>query len=168
MLETPRLRIRALTIADAPFVLALQSQPSWLRFIGDRGVHDLASAERYLIDGPIANRQQHGFALDLVELKESGAPIGVCGLIRRESLPHPDLGFALLDDYAGRGYAFEAASAVMAHARAALGLSTILAIATHDNARSAALLGRLGFVVDRAIDHEGTALDLYASTIALG
>lgn len=165
MLETPRLRIRPLTAADAPFVLALQSQPSWLRFIGDRGVHDLASAERYLLDGPIANRQRLGFALDLVELKESREAIGVCGLIKRESLPHPDLGFALLDAHAGRGYAFEAASAVMAHARTALGLSTILAIATQDNARSASLLRRLGFVADRAIDHEGTPLDLYESTI---
>lgn len=165
MLETPRLLIRPFVVEDAPFIIRLVNQESWLRFIGDRHVHDIASAERYLLDGPMAGRARNGFALDLVALKASGEPIGVCGLIKRDSLPAPDIGFALLDEYAGQTYAFEAAVAVMEHARSALGLSRILAIATLDNQRSAALLERLGFVADRMIDHEGVALNLYEADL---
>ena len=162
MLETPRLRIRPLTTVDAPFILALLTQQSWLRFIGDRGVHDLASAERYLLNGPIAMQMQHGFALRLVTLKESGVPIGMCGLLKRDTLPDPDLGFALLDEYAGNGYAHEAASAVMHHARATLGLARILAVTAIDNTRSATLLEKLGFVFEGAIESGGETLHLYA------
>jgi [ribosomal protein S5]-alanine N-acetyltransferase len=152
VIETDRLSIRPLTLADAPFILSLVTQPSWLRFIGDKGVTDVASAERYLRDGPIAMQARHGFALQLVALRDSGTPIGICGLIKRDSLPDPDLGFALLDEYAGQGYAFEAASAVMHFARTTLRLTRVLAIATPDNARSAALLTKLGFTSEGTLE----------------
>ena len=145
VIETARLLIRPLTLADAPFIFSLVTQASWLRFIGDKGVTDIPSAEAYLLDGPIAMDARHGFALRLLQLKSVGTPIGICGIVRRDSLPDPDLGFALLDEYAGQGYAFEAASATMTHARETLGLGRVLAIANRDNARSAALLERLGF-----------------------
>jgi RimJ/RimL family protein N-acetyltransferase len=152
VIETERLHIRPLTLDDAPFILALVTQPSWLRFIGDKGVTDVASAERYLREGPIAMQARHGFALQLVVLKEGATPIGICGLLKRDSLPDPDLGFALLDAYEGRGYAFEAASAIMQMARTTLGLRRVMAIATPDNARSAALLERLGFTPQGTLD----------------
>ena len=146
MIETARLILRPLGFADAPFILRLVTQKSWLHFIGDKGVHDISSAERYLLEGPMAMQAQHGFALQLVALRDGGTPIGLCGLLKRDSLPDPDLGFALLDEYSGRGYAFEAASAIVDDARSRLGLRRLLAIATPDNVRSAALLARLGFV----------------------
>ena len=155
MIETTRLILRPLALADAPFILRLVTQASWLHFIGDKGVHDIPSAERYLLDGPMAMQARLGFALQLVALralKDADTPIGVCGLLKRDSLPDPDLGFALLDEYAGRGYAFEAASAIVDDARSRLGLRRLLAIATPDNERSAALLARLGFVPDGTID----------------
>lgn len=144
-IETERLVLRPLRIEDAPFILRLLTQPSWLRFIGDRGVRDLESAERYLRDVPIAMQSRYGFALQHVSLKATGEPIGLCGILKRESLPDPDIGFALLDEHAGKGYGFEAATAVIADAEQRLGLRRLLAIATPDNERSARLLGALGF-----------------------
>ncbi|MDQ3068516.1 MAG: GNAT family N-acetyltransferase [Acidobacteriota bacterium] len=153
MIETERLLIRPLTRADAPFILSLVTQASWLRFIGDKGVHDVESAERYLLEGPLAMEARHGFALRLVQLKGPGTPIGLCGILKRDSLSDPDLGFALLDGYAGQGYAFEAASATMTHAREALGPVRLLAIAMPNNVRSLVLLERLGFRAAGAIDN---------------
>lgn len=152
MIATARLLIRPLATTDAPFILRLVTQMSWLHFIGDKGVHDLASAERYLREGPMAMQARHGFALQLVTLRDGGTPIGMCGLLKRDSLPAPDLGFAPLDEYAGHGYAFEAASAIMYVARGTLGLARVLAIATPDNERSAALLARLGFVPEGTLE----------------
>jgi len=160
MLDTARLILRPLTLADAPFILRLVTQASWRQFIGDKGVHDVDSAERYLREGPMAMQTQHGFALQLVALRAGGTPIGVCGLLKRDSLPDPDLGFALLDEYAGHGYAFEAARAVIDDAETRLGVGRLLAIATPDNARSAALLARLGFRTEGQIDNG--ALTLFA------
>lgn len=160
MIETARLILRPVTLADAPFILRLVTQASWLQFIGDKGVHDVASAERYLLEGPMAMQAQYGFALQLVALRDGDTPIGLCGLIKRDSLPDPDLGFALLDEHAGRGYAFEAASAIMDFAKGTLGLTRVLAIATPDNERSAALLGKLGFRAEGPI--EDGALTLFA------
>lgn len=161
-LTTARLRIRTLTAADAPFMLTLVNQASWLRFIGDRGVRSLEDAERYIADGPLAVHARHGFSLGLVTLKDTGAPIGVCGLIKRDSLPDPDLGFALLDAYAGQGLAFEAASAVLQDAFTRLGLARVLAIATPDNERSAALLRKLGFALEGSTASDGETLHVYA------
>lgn len=160
MIETTRLRLRPLALDDAPFILRLVTQDSWLRFIGDKHVHDIVSAERYLRDGPMAMQSRSGFALQHVALASDGAPIGVCGILKRDTLPDPDLGFALLDEYAGHGYAEEAARAVLQDAEARLGIRTMLAIATPDNARSAALLARLGFRTEGPI--ENGALTLFA------
>ena len=165
MIETARLSLRPVTLADAPFILRLVTQASWLQFIGDKGVHDIPSAERYLLEGPMAMQAQYGFALQLVTLRDGGAPIGLCGLIKRDSLPDPDLGFALLDEHAGRGYAFEAASAILADAESRLGLARLLAIATPDNARSASLLARLGFQPDGTTPDDGLTLFVRGSRL---
>ena len=141
---TARLRLRELHEGDAAFMLELLNQPDFLRFIGDRGVRDLAQARGYLRSGPIASYAEHGTGMYAVEPRGGGAPIGLCGLVVRADLPAPDIGFAFLPDYYGRGLAFEAASSVLAHGHGTLGLPRILAIVSPGNARSIALLRRLG------------------------
>ena len=148
-LETERLLLRPFTTDDAPFILTLLNEPSFLRFIGDKKVRTLEDARQYLLNGPIASYNAHGFGLLLVELKESQTPIGMCGLLKREELPAPDIGFAFIPDYWRQGFAFEAATAVMNDARERLKLNTILAIVSPDNDASIKLLERLGMSYER-------------------
>jgi RimJ/RimL family protein N-acetyltransferase len=143
--ETERLRLRRLGADDSEFIFELVNDPSWIRYIGDKGVKTLGDATRYIVDGPVAMYRRLGFGLYLVELKETREPIGICGLIKREALEDVDLGFAFLPSFWGRGYAREAASTVMSHATCVLGLSRIVAILSQDNDRSANLLEKLGF-----------------------
>ncbi|MEJ2086349.1 MAG: GNAT family N-acetyltransferase [Acidobacteriota bacterium] len=150
-IETQRLILRRFTTDDAEFVIDLLNQPSFLRFIGDRGVRTPEDARRFLTRGPIASYEKNGFGLYKVELQESGEAIGMCGLLRREGLEDPDIGFAFLPQFWSQGYAFEAASAVMAHARASLGLERIVAIASPDNDRSFKLLEKLGLRYERMV-----------------
>jgi RimJ/RimL family protein N-acetyltransferase len=120
--ETARLRLRRFEPADAAFALELVNAPSWIRFIGKRDVPDLDAARAYLERGPIAMYAKHGFGLWCVALRATGEAIGMCGLIKRDTLPDVDLGFAFLPRHWGRGYALEAAEATMAYARETLGL----------------------------------------------
>lgn len=150
-ISTARLRLRWLTADDAPFILRLVTGPDWLRFIGDKGVSDLDSARCYLESGPLAMYRLHGFGLNRVARAEDDRAIGICGLLKRDTLADPDLGFALLPEYYGQGYAFEAAEAVLAHARESLGLGRVTAIVQPENQNSLRLLGRLGFVRQGAI-----------------
>jgi RimJ/RimL family protein N-acetyltransferase len=144
VLETERLVLRPFTTDDAPFILTLLNEPSFLRYIGDKKVRTLEDARQYLLNGPIASYERNGFGLCLVELKDSQKAIGICGLLKREELPDPDIGFAFLPDFWNKGFAFEAAAAVMNDARARLKLNRILAIVNPDNYASIKLLERLG------------------------
>jgi RimJ/RimL family protein N-acetyltransferase len=144
VLETERLVLRPFTMDDAPFILTLLNEPSFLRYIGDKKVRTLEDARQYLLNGPIASYERNGFGLCLVELKDSQTAIGMCGLLKREELPDPDIGFAFLPDFWNKGFAFEAAAAVMNDARARLKLNRILAIVNPDNYASIKLLERLG------------------------
>lgn len=143
--ETARLRIRWLDAGDAAFIFTLLNEPAWIRYIGDKNVRTHDDALRYLRDGPMAMYARVGFGLYLVELRDTGEPIGICGPIKRDAREDVDIGFAFLPAFWGHGYAYEAAMAVLAYARSALGLSRIVAILSHDNRRSTALLERLGF-----------------------
>jgi RimJ/RimL family protein N-acetyltransferase len=145
IIVTQRLILSLLQPEDAPFILELVNEPDWLKYIGDRGVRSLADARGYIERGPQDMYTRLGFGLYRVELKSDGAPIGLCGLIKRDSLPEVDIGFAFLKRYRGHGYAKEAAEATLAYARTTLGLTRILAITSPDNADSIKLLGRLGF-----------------------
>lgn len=158
--DTDRLVIRELSLDDAPFILELVNEPSWLRFIGDRGVRDLDGARAYLQNGPLAMYARHGFGLYKVELKEDGTPMGMCGLIQRQSLPDADIGFAFFPRFWGRGYAREAALAVLSYGRTKLGLKRILAIVNPDNDSSIKLLERLGFQFQRMMRMPGEATDV--------
>jgi RimJ/RimL family protein N-acetyltransferase len=150
-LETERLLLRRLNVDDAPFILTLLNEPSFIRYIGDKSVRDLEGAQQYILNGPVASYDRHGFGLNLVELKESHTPIGICGLLKREELPDPDIGFALVPDFWSKGLAFEAATAVLQDARERLSLERILAITSLDNEASINLLQRLGFKFERVI-----------------
>ena len=151
VLETARLALRWLETDDAAFILQLVNEPSWLRFIGDKGIRTAEDARNYIEDGPVAMYRRLGFGLCLVELKESGEPIGICGLIKRDSLEDVDLGFAFLPAFWGKGYAFESAAAVMDYGRRTFGLSRLLAIASQDNEASTRLLDKLGFQFERLV-----------------
>src|SRR6185503_18613176 len=133
MIETTRLTIRRLSADDAEFILKLLNEPSWLRFIGDKGVRTVEDARAYILNGPVEMYSRLGFGLYLVELKEEGISIGMCGLIKRDALEDVDIGFAFLPEYWGKGYAYEAAAAVMSYARSALGLKRVVAITSVDN-----------------------------------
>jgi ribosomal-protein-alanine N-acetyltransferase len=161
-LATDRLILRELTVEDAPFVLELVNDPDWLRFIGDRSIRTLGEAGAYILGGPIAMYRRLGFGLWLVELK-AGTQIGICGLIKRDTLDHVDIGFAFLPAYRGQGYAFEAAVASLDYGRDILRLERIVATTTLDNAASGRLLERLGLRFERTISPVGDrpALKLY-------
>jgi len=160
--QTQRLRLRHFVTDDAAFIIELVNDPGWIRFIGKRNVRTLEDARGYLEKGPIDMYARLGFGLYLVELVHTAEPIGMCGLIKRPALEDVDIGFAFLPRFAGQGYAFEAATAVMSHARA-LGLDRIVAILTRDNERSRRLLDRLGFRFERLHESGGETLELYAT-----
>lgn len=145
-LETERLRLRPFTLADDGFILELLHDPGYLRFIGDRQARSLADARAYLRQGPLASYARHGFGLWCVERKADGARVGKCGLLKRAALADVDLGYALLAREAGRGYATEAARAVLDHARSVLGLPRIVALTHPGNHGSVRVLRKLGFV----------------------
>ena len=164
ILETDRLVLRWMTSDDAAFMLELLNDPSWIRFIGDRGVRTLERAREYIEKGPAASYARHGFGLYLTELKGSGRPIGICGLIKRDSLEDVDVGFALLPPYRSQGYAFEAASAVLSLGRSAFGLTRIVAVTDPENQSSIKLLEKLGLRFERMVrlSADDTETSLYA------
>ena len=151
LLRTDRLILRRVTSADAPFIRSLVNDPDWLRYIGDRGVRTLEDARAYVRNGPARMYETYGFGLYAVERRSDGAVMGLCGLIKRDTLPDFDLGFAFLPAHRGQGYAREAAAMVLAEARDAFGLSRVLAITSLDNERSMALLESLGFRFEQVI-----------------
>jgi len=144
ILETERSKLRELTLDDASFITKLVNSEGWLRYIGERNVKTPEQAQAYLENGPIKSYQENGFGLWLVELKEDKTPIGMCGLLKRDHLENPDIGFAFLPEFTGRGYAFEAASETMRYAKEKLNLSDICAIVMPENKSSVKLLEKIG------------------------
>lgn len=145
VLTTARLRLRQLTYNDAAFLVTLLNDPDFLRNIGDRGVRTDTDALGYLEAGPLASYAQHGFGLWCCERLDTGEPLGLCGLLRRDTLPHPDVGYALLPAARGQGYAREAVRGVLSHARDVLRLPEVVAIVSPANERSLHLLASLGY-----------------------
>ena len=140
-----------MTTDDAEFILQLLNDPDFLRFIGDKGVRTVDDARQYIVNGPLASYERHGFGLWLVELRPSRIPVGMCGLLKRETLDDVDIGFAFLPRHRSRGYAFESAAAVMQYGRNVLGLKRIVAITDPDNAGSIRLLQKIGLSFERMI-----------------
>jgi RimJ/RimL family protein N-acetyltransferase len=167
VLETDRLILRWLSPEDAEFILRLVNEPSWLKFIGDKGVRTIEDARSYIQKGPVDMYSRLGFGLYLVELREESLPIGMCGLLKRDTLEDVDIGFAFLPEYWGRGYAYESAFAVITHSREVLGLNRIVAITSPDNDRSAKLLEKLGLRFEEMLklSHDSEAVKLFGAAI---
>jgi RimJ/RimL family protein N-acetyltransferase len=165
VVETDRLTLRRLTTEDGDFILELLNDPAWLRFIGDRGVRTVEAAREYISKNLAPMYERHGFGLYLTGLKDGGTPVGICGLIKRDSLEDVDIGFAFLPQFRGQGYGYESAAAVLAYGRNAFGLRRIVAITSPDNDGSARLLERLGFTYERMIRlaDDGEEVCLFAS-----
>lgn len=165
VLETERLTLRELTTDDAEFLLQLLNEPSFIENIGDRYVRNVEDACRYALDGPIASYKRHGFGLYLVELKESREAIGICGLVKRESLPDADVGFAFLPAFWRQGYAVESALAVKHYGFNMLRLKRILAIVNPENAGSIKVLEKIGLSYDRLVrmTEDGPEICLFSS-----
>lgn len=144
MILSERLELRELTTADAPFILELLNDGDFHRWIGDRGVRTRDDAENYIQQGPAVSYARHGHGLYLVARRSDGARLGICGLIKRDTLPCEDIGYAFLPAWRGQGYAIEAARAAMADGRERLGIERVVAIVTPGNERSVRLLAKLG------------------------
>jgi RimJ/RimL family protein N-acetyltransferase len=163
VVETERLALREFTADDAAFILRIVNEPSFLRYIGDRGVRNLDDARKYIAEGPVAGYARDGHGLMRVDRKSDSVVLGMCGLLKRDELPGPDIGFSFLPEFWSQGYALESARGVLGHARGILGIGRILAITTRDNASSMRLLDKLGFHFERMIAFGNEELRLFAS-----
>jgi len=159
VLETERLALRHLREDDAPFILELVNDPSWLEYIGNKNIKTLEQAEAYIRKGPVASYAKNGFGLYLVVLKVATVPLGICGLVKRDSLKDIDLGFALRPQYWSNGYAREAAEATMGEAKA-LKLKRVVAITSPGNHASIRLLEKLGFKFEEQLKLPGDDKDV--------
>lgn len=164
ILDTERLHLRTIGEEDAPFYLELLNSEPFIAHIGDRGIRTLSAAREAIAAGPVAMQQARGHSIYVLELKQGAQPIGMAGLIKRDTLEHVDLGYALLPAYFGRGYATEAARALLAHARHTIGLRRLLAITSPGNDASHALLLKIGMRYDglAQLGGETPAVRLYA------
>ena len=167
VLETGRLILRWISVEDAEFILRLLNESSFVRFIGDKGVRSIDDARDYILRGPVDSYERFGFGLYLTELKDDGVPIGICGLLKRESLKDVDIGFAFLPQFWKQGYAFESASAVLTYGRSVVGLSRIVAITSPDNDASIRVLEKLGLRFERMtkLSEDGPEIKLFASEV---
>jgi RimJ/RimL family protein N-acetyltransferase len=167
ILETERLRLRTVAAADAPFYLELVNDPAFIEHIGDRGIRTLDEASRAIAEGPAAMQEERGHALYVVELKDGQVAIGMCGLIKRDTLDDIDIGYAFLPAYRGQGYAFESAQAVLEYAPT-LGLTRVVAITSPNNIASNQLLKKLGlrFQCFTHLTPEGPGSNLYKIELA--
>ena len=163
VIETPRLKIRWLEVGDAAFIYTLVNDPTWIRYIGDKNVSNLEDAKTYIEAGPLEMYRNLGFGLNHVSLKEDGTSIGICGMLKRETIDEVEIGFALLPEFRKQGYALEAATAILEHGCSVLQKSRIAAILTPDNQASRKLLCKLGFEVENSFQKEPNLdkLDLY-------
>lgn len=155
ILETERLILSRLTTADAVFMLELMNEPAFIEYVADRGLRSEADAVRYLSEKLLPNYERFGFGFYRVTLKESGSAIGICGLVKRETLDDPDIGFSILERFCRNGYAYEAAAAVLAYGRTVLGLTKICGVTAPHNRASIHLLEKLGLKLQGKIDLPG-------------
>ena len=155
LLETERLVLREITTGDAEFMYQLMNDASWLRFIGDRNIKSIEAAKEYISNKIRTSYKTFGFGFYLVSLKENDAPLGVCGLIKRPTLEHVDVGFAFMPEYRNKGYGYESCVAIMDYAKDELGIDYIVAITDLDNIASIKLLEKLGLKFDKVMQLDG-------------
>ena len=161
ILETERLTLRELTLEDRTFIVELVNSPGWIKYIGDRNIKTDEQAKSYLENGPIKSYKENGFGLWLVETKDTKKSIGMCGLLKRDYLDHPDIGFAFLPGFIGMGFGFEAANATMSFASDQLKLSSISAITLPANNASIRLLEKIGMNFMKSLSPPGNHEELH-------
>ncbi len=162
IVETKRLILRKITVEDAEFVFRLVNEPSFVTNIGDKGVKNLDDAKRFIMEGYWTNQERSGYGMFLVELKAEGDSIGGCGLLYRKFLDVTDIGFAFLPEYWNRGFAFEAAEAILKYGHTTLEVKKIVGLTSEDNLGSIKLLKKLGMDFEKTVkmsdDDPGTVL----------
>jgi RimJ/RimL family protein N-acetyltransferase len=154
-LETERLRLRRITLDDADLMLAVWNDPAFVANVGDRGVRSVEQARKELRTGALKLYADYGFGPYAMVLKDDGTRIGICGLFQRDNIDAPDIGFAALPAFCGKGYTGEAAQAVVTHARDDLGIEILTAIVSPGNAPSIGLIKKLGLSFERMITMPG-------------
>lgn len=160
VLQPERLVLRHFHKDGAKFVLRLLDEPSFIQYIGDKGVRTVKEANQYLLNGPLDSYEPFGYGLNMLQLKETGVAIGMCGLVCRDNLDDADIGCAFLEQYWSNGYATESAEAVLDYARSRLGLDRIVAIVTPENDSSIKLLEKIGLTFERMIRMSDQDLEL--------
>jgi RimJ/RimL family protein N-acetyltransferase len=159
--ETERLIIRQFNLSDAEFIVRLLNEESFIRYIADKNIRTHTDAIHYLTNGPISSYQVHRFGLNIVQLKDGNTPIGMCGLLKRKELEYPDLGYAFLPEFCGKGYATEAAESILKEEMVVHSLNTVLAITLPDNLNSNRLLKKLGFSLKGTMELYGKQNNMY-------
>lgn len=154
ILETERVRLREFTLDDSEFILQLVNTPSWIQFIGDKKIRTLEASQEYIQNNLQKSYAQNGYGLWLMERKETSEPIGMCGLVNRESLENVDIGFALLPIYKRTGYTYEAAKATLTYAKETLQIEKIVAITDSENVASIKLLNKIGLQFEKEIQYD--------------
>lgn len=162
ILETERLLLREMDPgSDAAFVYALLNSPKFLQYIGDRGVRSVDEAAVFIEDKYRQSYRDNGFGLYTVELKDDSTQIGICGFVKRNTLPSPDIGFAFLPEHERKGYGYESAEAMLEYGRTRLNFDRVLAITSPGNEASENLLAKLGFVSQGLMDSAGDRVNLF-------
>jgi len=166
-METERLRLRAVTVNDTELMLAVWNDPAFIRNVADRGIRTVEQAREAIEGGAQKLFEEHGYGPYCMSLKSDGSMIGICGLFKRENLEDPDIGFGVLPDFCGKGYAGEAAEAVVEHARNELGIDKLTAIVSPTNVPSISLIEKLGMKFERMITMPGddNAICLYSMAL---
>ncbi len=167
LMETKRLQLRGVTVEDHALMLAVWNDPAFIQNVADRGIRNEEQAREAIASGAQELFEEYGYGPYCMSLKSDGAMIGICGLFKRDNLDDPDIGFAVLPDYCGKGFAGEAAVAVVDHARGELGLANLTAIVSSGNTASIGLIEKLGLSFERMITMPGDdeAIRLYSMVL---
>lgn len=159
--------MRPVTVGDAALMLAVWNDPAFIRHVTDRGIRTLDQARDAIRSGAQKLFEEYGYGPYCMSLKSDGSMIGICGLFKRENLEDPDIGFSVLPEYCGKGYAGEAAESVVEYARSRLGIGILTAIVSPKNAASIGLIKKLGLTFERMVTMPGDndAICLYRKAL---
>jgi ribosomal-protein-alanine N-acetyltransferase len=167
LMETERLRLRPVTVDDTALMLAVWNDPAFIENVADRGIRTVEQAREAIKAGAQKLFDDYGYGPYCMSLKSGGAMIGICGIFKRENIDDPDIGFGVLPDFCGKGYAGEAAQAVVEYAHNTLGISVLTAIVSPTNAASIGLIEKLGLTFERMVIMPGDddAICLYSRAL---
>ncbi|MBO6201547.1 MAG: GNAT family N-acetyltransferase [Chryseobacterium sp.] len=161
--ETERLIIKLVDIDDAELLLKLLNTEKWLKNIGDRNVHNLEDAQKYVREKNLPQIERLGFGNAVVILKSNDEKIGTVGLYDREGIDGVDIGFAFFEEYEGKGYAYESAKKIMDVGINEFGIKKVSAITLPENHSSIKLIEKLGLKFKEVvrIPNDNEDLNLY-------